>query len=153
VAADAQLSNGKGDVTLTLAYSLGSSVPLAGQEIADSAGMCVDDPGNSPAPRTRIEPTIATAAPPSSGPSPAAPWCNNGLCLNDKGSGGVGSPVVLYPCTGLPNELWTHNTSGEYVCRPRRHPVPNRPPQLHHERHQPRSNHLHNHPRQLWTLP
>ena len=117
VAADAQLSNGKGSVTLTLAYSLSASVPLAGQEIADSAGMCVDDPGNSPAPRTRIEADECDGGAAQQWTFTDGALVHNGLCLNDKGSGGSGSLVVLYPCTGLPNELWTHNTSGEYVLQ------------------------------------
>src|ERR1700678_742405 len=111
VASDAQLSNGKGDVTLTLAYSLSASVPLAGPEIADSAGMCVEDPGNSPAPRTRIEAYGCDTAAAQQWSFTSGTLVHNGLCLNDKGSGGSGSPVVLYPCTGLPNALWTHNTA------------------------------------------
>ena len=117
VAADAQLSSGKGDVTLTLAYSLSASVPLAGPEIADSAGMCVEDPGNSPAPRTRIEAYGCDTAAAQQWSFTSGTLVHNGLCLNDKGSGGSGSPVVLYPCTGLPNALWTHNTAGEYVLQ------------------------------------
>jgi hypothetical protein len=117
VAADAQLSNGKGDVTLTLAYSLGVSVPLAGPEIADSAGMCVDDPGNSAAPRTRIEAYGCDGGAAQQWSFTSGALMHNGLCLNDKGSGGSGSLVVLYPCTGLPNERWTHNTAGEYVLQ------------------------------------
>jgi hypothetical protein len=38
-------------------------------------------------------------------------------CLNDKGSGGTGSPVIMYSCTYAPDETWTHNASGQYVLR------------------------------------
>jgi hypothetical protein len=31
--------------------------------------------------------------------------------------GGSGSPVVLYTCNGGANELWSHNSHGEYVLK------------------------------------
>lgn len=37
--------------------------------------------------------------------------------MNDKANGGSGSRVVLYTCTGAANELWTHNSRGEYVLK------------------------------------
>ena len=40
---------------------------------------------------------------------------HDGKCLNDKGSGGNGSPVIMYSCTHAPNEMWTHKASGQYV--------------------------------------
>ena len=33
---------------------------------------------------------------------------SNGMCLNDAGYGGAGSDVVLWGCTGTPNEVWTY---------------------------------------------
>ena len=41
----------------------------------------------------------------------------SGKCLNDKGSGGSGSPVIMYSCTHAADETWTHNARGQYVLR------------------------------------
>ena len=40
---------------------------------------------------------------------------HNGLCLNAKGSGNSGSKVILWTCTGTPNEIWVFNTLNHQV--------------------------------------
>ncbi len=42
---------------------------------------------------------------------------HNGKCLNDQGSGGSGGKVILYTCNRASNEIWTHNSRGEYVLK------------------------------------
>jgi hypothetical protein len=37
--------------------------------------------------------------------------------MSAKGKGSSGSPVILWSCTGSSNEIWTHNTAGEYVLK------------------------------------
>ena len=39
------------------------------------------------------------------------------MCLADLNSGGSGAKVGLEPCAGAPNEIWTHNSKGEYVLK------------------------------------
>jgi hypothetical protein len=37
--------------------------------------------------------------------------------MNDHAGAGSGSPVVLYTCNRGANELWSHNSHGEYVLK------------------------------------
>jgi hypothetical protein len=114
VSADAQLQAGGNSISISLSYS--QTAP-ASHEIKGYAGKCADDNGNSSAPRTKVQ--IWTCVNDAS-----QQWSfSNGelkhgsVCMNDKGSGGSGSQVILWGCNGAANELWTHNASGEYVLK------------------------------------
>jgi len=105
--------------TGTLTYTpAGSASTTTGSgavhPVVGFGGKCVDDKGNSSANRTAI--VIWSC----SGSDPAENWkysngefIHNGKCLNDKGSGGSGSKVILYSCNGGSNEKWAELANGE----------------------------------------
>ncbi|MGH3195465.1 MAG: RICIN domain-containing protein [Streptosporangiaceae bacterium] len=116
VSADAQLQAGGNSVHVSLSYSR-AAAPAAG-EVRGYRGMCADDSGNSSALRTKILVWKCSSS------DRAQSWTysnselvHNGKCMNDKASGGSRSPVILYSCNGAANELWTHNSHGEYVLK------------------------------------
>jgi hypothetical protein len=82
-------------------------------------GMCVRDMGNSTEPRTKV--VIWACDPTAQGQG----WAyrddelriHGGMCVNAKGKGTSGSPVLLWPCDGGPNEIWTHRSDGEYALK------------------------------------
>ena len=118
VSADAQLQAGGNSVHLVLSYS--RSAPPAAHEIKGYGGKCADDPRDSSALRTKVVTWTC------SGSDAAQAWSFSGgklkhgsLCMNDKAGGGSGSPVVLYTCSSAANDLWTHNSHGEYVLKAR----------------------------------
>ncbi len=81
-------------------------------------GTCMDDKGNSAAKRTKIE--IWTCNPADA----AQGWTYSGselkihnMCVNAKGNGKSGSKIILWVCTGGPNEIWLHKSDGEYVLK------------------------------------
>lgn len=80
--------------------------------------MCADDSGNSSAPRAKVVIWKCSST------DAAQSWKFSGgqlihgsLCVNDKASGGSGSPAILYTCSSAANDLWTHNSQGEYVLK------------------------------------
>jgi len=82
------------------------------------AGMCADDSGNSSASRTKILIWKCSSS------DAAQSWkysgdelVHDGKCMSDKASRGSGNPIILYTCNGAPDELWTHNSHGEYVLK------------------------------------
>jgi Ricin-type beta-trefoil lectin domain len=85
------------------------------------ANKCVDDNGNSSALRTKI--AIWTC----NDSDKAQLWHfasngelqHNGMCANDKASGGNGSPIILYTCNGASNEVWSHLANGEFKLKAR----------------------------------
>ena len=119
VSADAQLQAGGNSVHVSLAYSqTAPPPPPAVHEVKGYSGMCADDTGNSSALRTKIVIWKCNSN------DAAQSWkysddelVHNGKCMNDKASGGSGSPVILYTCTSAVNDLWTHNSHGEYVLK------------------------------------
>jgi hypothetical protein len=83
-------------------------------------GKCLDDAGNSAANRTKIQ--IWTC----SSNDAAQQWSfsggelvHNGRCINDQASGGNGGKVILYTCNGAANEIWTHQSNGEFRLKAR----------------------------------
>lgn len=119
VAAGAQLQAGGNSVHVSLSYSqTAPAPPPATHEVRGISGMCADDPGNSAALRTEVVIWKCSAS------DAAQSWKFSGgklshgsLCADDKASGGSGSPVILYTCSSAANELWTHNSHGEYVLK------------------------------------
>jgi hypothetical protein len=104
-------------VTGTVQLSLSQSP--AKPDIVGYANLCVDDAGNSTGPRNKVETWACTGGAAQLWTFSHDQLIHNGMCLNDKSSGGSGSPVVLYSCNGASNELWTHNVHGEYVLKAR----------------------------------
>jgi hypothetical protein len=80
--------------------------------IADLAGTCADDSGNSRSKRAKV--VIWTCR---SGDA-AQQWTysgelrHNGLCLNAKGNAANGGKVILWTCDGSPAEIWAHTQGG-----------------------------------------
>jgi alpha-galactosidase len=82
-------------------------------------GTCVRDLGDSAAPRTKV--VIWACDPAAQGQG----WTYRGdelrihgsMCVNAKGRGSSGSPVILWKCNGGPNEIWIHRSDGEYVLK------------------------------------
>lgn len=113
VAAAAQLS-GSGTVRVSLSSS--SAAPAVHQ-IKGYAGFCADDAGNSTALRNKIDIWKCNGSAAQQWTFSHGELIHRGMCMNDKPAGGSGSPVVLYKCTGAANELWSHNSHGEYVLK------------------------------------
>lgn len=114
VAADAQLQAGGNTIHVSLSYS--RTAP-ASPRIKGFDGKCVNDKGDSAAPRTPIQ--IWSCA-----NNAAQRWAftggelkHGGMCLSAKGSGGSGSRIILWNCAGAGNQLWSHNSRGEYVLK------------------------------------
>jgi len=86
-------------------------------------GMCVRDLGDSAARRT---PVVAWACDPT---AQGQSWTYAGeelkihgdMCMNAKGKAASGSKVLLWPCSGAPNEIWLHRPGGEYVLNANRY--------------------------------
>jgi hypothetical protein len=82
-------------------------------------GMCLRDTGDSAAKRTKI--VVWVCDPTAQGQG----WTYRGdelrihgdMCVNAKGRGTSGSPVILWPCNGSPNEIWIRRSNGEYVLK------------------------------------
>ena len=77
-----------------------------------------DDPADSSALRTAIVAWKCNSS------DAAQSWSFSGgelrhgsTCLNDKASGGSGSPSSCTPAPAPRDELWTHNSHGEYVLK------------------------------------
>jgi hypothetical protein len=119
VAAGAQLQAGGNSVHVSLSYSQSAPAPApVAHEVRGYWGMCADDSGHSSALRAEVVAWKCSAS------DAAQSWKFSGgklihgsLCANDKVSGGSGSPVILYTCSSAANDLWTHNSHGEYVLR------------------------------------
>ena len=119
VAAGAQLQAGGNSVHVSLSYSQSAPVPApVAHEVRGYAGMCADDSGNSRALGAKVVAWKCSAS------DAAQSWKFSGgklihgsLCANDRASGGSGSPVILYACSSAANDLWTHNSHGEYVLK------------------------------------
>jgi len=116
LSADAQLQAGGNSISVSLSYS--QTAAPAVHEVRGYSSMCADDSGASSALRTKI---VAWKCNSSVG---AQSWSFSGgelkrgsMCMNDKAAGGSGSPVILYTCNGGTNELWSHNSQGEYVLK------------------------------------
>jgi hypothetical protein len=92
--------------------STSSSAPV--DPVKGYDGKCLDDKGNSSSNRAEV---VIWGC---SGSDQAESWkysngefVHNGMCLNDKGSGGNGSKVILYSCNGGSNEKWSELANGE----------------------------------------
>jgi hypothetical protein len=117
VSADAQLQAGGNTITVSLSYSKTAATAPASHEIRGYAGKCIDDNGDSSAPRAKVQ--IWDCA-----NNAAQRWSlSNGelkhgsMCMDDKATAGSGSPVILWSCNGSSGETWTHNSHGEYVLK------------------------------------
>jgi hypothetical protein len=88
-------------------------------------GICVRDMGDSAAPRTKV--VIWQCNPVAQGQG----WTYRGdelrihgsMCVDAKGDGASGSPVILWPCDGAANETWVHRSNGEYALKARSYKV------------------------------
>ena len=124
-------TSGGGDVLVVLSYTPATSpTATATATTAPSSGglilegykdKCVDDNGNKSTLRNKI--AIWTC----NNSDKAQLWHfasngelqHNGMCANDKASGGNGSPVILYTCNGAANEIWSHLANGELRLKAR----------------------------------
>lgn len=124
---------GTGDVLLVInwtpaasasptATATATTAPSGGGLILKGyANKCVDDNGNSSALRNKIAIWSCDNS------DQAELWHfvsngelqHNGMCANDKASGGNGSPVILYTCNGAANEIWSHLANGEFKLKAR----------------------------------
>ena len=106
-------------VILGLAVALPDSAaasPQAG-EIKGYAAKCADDAGNSGAARTRIQIWSCTNGAAQQWTFSGGQLRHGGMCMNDKGWGGSGSPVILWACNGAANEVWSRSADGGYVLK------------------------------------
>jgi hypothetical protein len=119
VAAGAQLQADGNSVHVTLSYSQSAPAPApAVHGVKGYAGMCADDSGGSSALRTKIVAWKCNSGDPAQSWSFSSGELKHGrMCMNDKASGGSGSPVILWSCNGSSGETWTHNARDEYVLK------------------------------------
>lgn len=117
VSADAQLQAGGNSVHISLSYSQTAPPKPVSHEIKGYAGRCVDDNGNSSAPRTKIQIWRCTNGASQQWSFSRGELKHGSMCMNVKGRGRSGSPVILWSCTGSGNEIWTRNAVGEYVLK------------------------------------
>jgi non-reducing end alpha-L-arabinofuranosidase len=96
------------------------SLPLIGPAhvIKGYASKCVDDNENSSSLGTKIQIWGCN------NDDDAQLWeytngelVHNGMCANDSAFGGSGSHVILWTCNGAANEIWTHQSNGEFVLK------------------------------------
>jgi Ricin-type beta-trefoil lectin domain len=113
VVVTAGLSSGVGNIHMTLSWS-STPPPTA---IKGYGGKCADDTGNSSADRNKIQIWSCNAGAAQNWAFSNGELVHNGKCMNDQASGGSGSKVILWSCDRASNELWTHNSRGEYVLQ------------------------------------
>ncbi len=116
VTAGAGLLDGSGSIHASIASS-STAPPPPVHAIKGYGGKCVDDPANSSAKGAKIQLWTCNNTAAQNWPFSGGKLVHGSLCANDKGSGGSGSPVILYTCGSAANELWTHNSDGEYVLK------------------------------------
>jgi Ricin-type beta-trefoil lectin domain len=114
VAAGAQLQAGGNSIHVSLTYS--QTVPVS-HEIRGYAGKCADDNGNSSVPRTKVQIWSCVNDASQQWSFSGGELKHGSMCMNDKGGGGSGSPIILWSCNGASNEVWSHNAGGEYVLK------------------------------------
>ncbi len=100
-----------------------SSTPApapSGHMVQGYDNKCVDDAGNSSGNGAKVQIWNCN------GLDKAQLWTysngeliHNNKCLNDKAWGGNGAKVILYSCNHALNELWTHQSNGQYVLNAR----------------------------------
>jgi hypothetical protein len=88
------------------------------QVVRGFGGKCIGTPGTSSAKRTKVEIRTCSAT------SPAETWkyhggelIHNKMCANAQASAVKGSKIILWPCNGSANEIWTRKSTGEYVLK------------------------------------
>ena len=88
-----------------------------GSQITGFTGVCLDDKANRSTLGNKIE--IWNCYSPESS---AQAWLytngelvHNGMCANDAGWGWSHTRVILWTCNGAANEIWAHESDGEYV--------------------------------------
>jgi hypothetical protein len=113
-------------LTAAMTYTVGASPSASpsptppptsvGHVVQGYAGKCLDDAGNSSANRAKVQIWNCDTF------DKAQLWTyssgeliHNGKCANDQAWGGNGTKVILYTCNGALNELWTHQSNGQYV--------------------------------------
>jgi hypothetical protein len=96
--------------------SSSAPAPASGHVVQGFAGKCIDDAANSSANRAKVQIWNCDTF------DKAQLWTyssgeliHNGKCANDQAWGGNGTKVILYTCNGALNELWTHQSNGQYV--------------------------------------
>jgi Ricin-type beta-trefoil lectin domain len=118
VSADAQLQAGGNSIHISLAYSQAAPPPApAVRQVKGYSGMCADDLGDSSAVQAKVVTWKCSSTAAESWKFSGGKLIRGSLCANDEASGGSGSPVILYTCSSAANELWTHNSHGEYVLK------------------------------------
>ena len=97
-------------VQLTVAKPLSFTVQVTA--VPAKSGVLVDWTVSCPVNGTY--PATSTC----SGTSAAETWkFHGGMCANARGAAVSGSKIILWPCTGSANEIWTHKSNGEYVLK------------------------------------
>jgi hypothetical protein len=96
----------------------GQTTPTTYHTVQGYSSRCLDDSGNSSAKRAKIVVWSCNDQDAAQGWSfSGGELKHNGLCLNAKGNGGKGAPVMLWSCTGQSNEIWSHKSNTEYVLK------------------------------------
>ncbi len=113
VAAGAQLRAGGNSIHVSLSYS--QTAAPASHEIKGYAGKCVDDNGNSSAPRTKIQIWKCLSNASQQWSFSHGVLKHRSMCM--RATSGNGSRVILWTCNGSPGETWSHNAAGEYVLK------------------------------------
>jgi ricin-type beta-trefoil lectin protein len=98
--------------------SASSAPPASAGLVRGYGGKCLNDAGGSAADRAKIQIWSCHQS------SAAEQWtyskdelARKSMCVNAKGTAKNGAPVILWSCTGTANELWIHQSDGEYVLK------------------------------------
>jgi hypothetical protein len=119
VSMELDYDEGTGTGTTTATPTPTASVPSGGVsgKIKGYDSKCVDDSGNSSSSRAKVDSWSCNGGKAQTWRYAAGELIHNGLCLNDKGNGGNGGKLILYPCTGSDDELWVHQMNNTYELK------------------------------------
>jgi hypothetical protein len=109
--------------TATATSTSTSPPPVTVSLVKGYKGMCLDDPGNSSANKTKVIIWKCNSHDSAQGWTySSGELKHNGKCANVQGGRGSGSKLILWSCNGASNEKWFHSsTDGEFVLSSQTH--------------------------------
>ncbi len=116
VVAGGGLLDGSGSIHVSIASS-STAPPPPVHAIKGYDGKCADDTADDSANGTKIELWTCDNTAAQNWAFSNGELTHNGKCANDQSDGSGGSKVILYTCTRASNDVWTHNSDGEYVLK------------------------------------
>jgi Ricin-type beta-trefoil lectin domain len=84
-------------------------------EVQGFDSLCLDDRGNATTDWAKIQIWTCLSDSAQNWTYSDGELVHGSMCANDSGWGGNYSRVILWTCNGAGNELWAHESNGEYV--------------------------------------